>query len=324
MHGRCAKDSEGLEVVVRYVWLIVLAGCSRCRDDLEPFDPYPTDPGDPPVEDTDDSDAGGESAQPPCAVPETESNNAPGEADELPMERRACGTFETSFDGDYWRFEVPEAGWLALDADGYRIGSSARLSVALADLTSGRTVGLSGWAGIPEVHLRIPASPGPHQAFVRQVLGEDGSAGEGPDFFYELRASIAKPPAVWDLDEGTNDSKAAPQRLLAAAGAVSVFGVVSDPADQDWYEVVVPAGRYTVTFDVDAHDVGSAADPAIDLDRQLPGDGVFDVGPLGFEVDPWVELRNVGAETIKVRVLENAADAGPAYWYVLRVTVEEG
>lgn len=297
-----------------------------CHPSL-PTDDKPDDPGidDPPVDDTDPA-RDDTAPTPPCALPETEPNNAIGEANALPTDVQACGTFGATTDADFWTFTLAEDGWLAIDVDAFTLGSEADVTLTLSSTDlSDVAFGIGAWQDLPDVRVRFPSPPATYTAFVRQLVGTDATPGEGDDFFYDLIASSAKAPVSWDMGEAANDTRQTAQVIASAdtpPEGVAVFGDFTI-GDQDWYQVVVPPGRHTVTLDVDAHEFGSVADLAL---RLVDDAGtllqVVDDGRLGWERDPYVALPSLGGETITVQVVEANARAGRPFWYTLRVKVE--
>lgn len=312
----------------RSVHLGLLAlGLGGCTFGLPAGDKPSTDgtADDVPPVDTDVAQADTDPA-PPCAQPEVEPNNDAASANTIPLEVQGCGTFTSAPDADFWTFATTEDGWLAVDVDAYRLGSEAHLSMTLSS-TSGVNVGVNHWQDLPEVHFKMPVGPDAFTTFIRQTVGDGGGAGGGDSFFYEFMASSTKAPLSWDVDEAPNETAAAAQSLSAGLTApfeVSVFGTLSDARDQDWYAVDVPVGRYSVVFDVDAHEFGSAGD--FSLQRvDAVGSVVQTVtsGQLGWEPDPYLERHLTEVETIRVRVIEEGRLTGAPAWYVLRVKVVE-
>lgn len=300
--------------------LLGIAGCKGCHDLDLPDDPPPTETTDPPADSfadtTPDTDP-----EPPCEVPEVEPNDSFATAGVLPMEKTGCGTFLSSFDADFWDFSLDERGWVAVDVDGFLIGSEARVSLTLSS-DAGVRAGVLAWNGYPEAHLKFPSDPDHFQAIVRQSVGESGQTGEGPDYFYEVRASSTKAPVVWNATESANETVGAPQRLLTGAGDARLFGGIADDADQDWYEVVLPATRYRLEAEVIAHSEGSAGDFAIELWRSGRKIGTWTSGRIGIEPDPWLQHDSLAPETLQLRVVEEDADAGAPLWYLLVLHVE--
>lgn len=309
--------------MLRVIVLVLLGGCKGCVDpDLGADDPDDTLPGDPPVTDT--APEIRDTVVVPCDLPEVEPNDAVGDATPLAMEALGCGVFQTTVDGDFWRFHLDEDAWIAVDAPAFTIGSSARLSMALTHLGTNQSVGVTHYNGVPEAHVIVPARAGDWQVFLRQHVGDQGLPGEGDDFFYELRASVTKAPLLWDLDEGANEAAGAAQLLLDAEGEVAVFGVLADAGDEDWYEVRVPSGVHVARFDVDAAGFGSPMDPTLRIEAAGQPTQTRESGVVGWDLDPFVEQQVDSATIYKLRVMDDQARSGAMMWYVLRVTVEAG
>lgn len=263
---------------------------------------------------------------PPCDQPEVEPNNDAASANAIPLEVQGCGTFSAAPDADFWKFSTTEDGWLAVDVDGYRLGSDAHLSMTLSS-TGGVNVGVNHWQDLPEIHFKMPVGPDSFTTFVRQTVGDGGGGGGGDSYFYELMASSTKAPLSWDVDETANETAATAQPLgggLTPPWDASVFGTLSDSKDQDWYTVEVPIGRHDVVFDVDAHELGSAGD--FEIQRVDAAGSVVQTvtsGVLGWEPDPLLERHVTEVETLRVRVIEQGRLTGAPAWYVLHVHVVE-
>jgi hypothetical protein len=296
---------------------VVAAACvPRLPPDSDKGDDSDPEESDPPAE-TDVADDA------PCAVPEVEPNDGFPAAQTLPLEREACGVFQTENDADFWTFDLPEEGWLAVDVTAFGRGSEARVDLAL--VTPAGTLGAFEFGGRPDVHLVYPAGAGRFDAVVRQLVGEDVPRGAGEDYFYALRASQVKPPLDWDVFEAANDAQAAPQTLSLAArpegAGVAVFGALEDAADEDWYAIPLPAGPSEVRLAALSHSHGALTDLAW---RASVG-GVLvatrAAGELGVERDPAGTFVVDGPATLVVRVLDELSQSGPASWYVLEARV---
>jgi hypothetical protein len=283
----------------------------------------------PPAADTDlpplpdevapDDDDTGADAPSRCAVQDVEPNNAPGVAEALPLEVRACGDFEDAFDADFWTVDVPEPGWLALDLSGFSVGSDAWLSLTASQ--AGVSVGSNGYLSLPEAHLVLPSEAGSWLLMARQAISEEGGQGSGPDYFYELRASVTKPPLDWDVTESGPHGTPASATALPA-GDVVVYGTTPSAGEADWYRVALPAGRRQVRVEVLAHALGSPGDFGIEV--RAPGEAPFfaSAGDVGDEVDPAAVVDVSEGGDLLVRVVEETGQATPVTWYALRVSVE--
>lgn len=302
--------------------LLLVGGCKGCiglPDAPEP-EPEPEDTS------QDDSDSIGEdtSPEPPCDAPEAEPNGSIAEANQLALETRACGIFDNEFDLDFFHFSLVEQSWLNIRVEAFQLGSRADVTMALSSADSDIETAISGWNGTPDIFVKVPSGAASFDAIVRQSLGDGGGAGAGDDFFYELIVSSSKPPFLDYLDELDNGSLADAHFLMSAPSEAMILGDVDEPTDQDWYEVVIPSGRHTLTLDVEAHEYGSSGNFALELyDASGTRFRARTVGEIGWEADPWLEHDSLGDETIYVRVLEEYAHDGPAYWYYLRATLEE-
>lgn len=312
--------------VVATLWL---TGCT-CRPEL----PEPTEPTETDTQPTGSTGSTGDTAPPPpCPVPEIEPNDSVNEPTPLPMERRACGLVEAPLDLDVWEFVLEHDAWLAIEveaADG-----------SIADMTALLTPRVGAWAATraddPEskdVHLTFPAPAGTYAL----TVSEQTFAG-GDRYDYDLLVSEAKSPVEYTREEvEPNDTQ--PAAEVVADGDV-ILGTIDGNgalADLDWFRVDVPAGKHTLTVDLDAYDLGSAADLTVRLyDQALtplplgcrdPCGGpactpcAFEGGIQGVEFDPLAVLESAGGETLYVQVLEDGSREGPASWYAMTIRLE--
>ncbi len=298
----------------------VLAGCT-CRPELPPDPPDETDEPEP----TGDTGHTGDTGPPPlCDVPEVEPNNDPGSAVILPTERQACGDFEVDGDFDWWEFEVDDSGWLAIEVEAGP-GSVSDVNFVLLPID---VEGGNAWAaardddeGTTDAHVLFPAPAGLYQANVTEQQLKSGER-----YRYEVLVSEAKAPVTWDLDEVEPNDIQADANILTIGDRV--LGGVDAPADFDWYQVAVPAGKKVVTIDVDAYTEGSIGDFTVVLwgpaGSDAPGCNqcTYEREAPGLR-DPLAEYDSAGDETLYIQVLESDSHFGPAAWYRLSVTVED-
>ncbi len=297
--------------------LAVLAGPASCRRIL-PDDPDDTarPDTDPPVES--DEDTGG--PVPRCAVDEAEPNEGPQEATALPLETRGCGTIGGAGDRDVWSTELAEESWIDVRVDAQTLGSRADVLATLAGGQDG--LGLTVVDGLDHTDARmvVPASVG---AYTITVLPDGPQAG-GEDAFYEIRASITKPPVDADVAEAANDDPDDPQALSVPVGhpeGLVVVGGWSGLTDEDHYAVSVPAGGHRLTVDVEAAVHASPSDPVlivtIDGVQITVSDSDFGASP-----DPsWTQTFSAATE-VGLTVRAEDGRTGPGHWYALRVRME--
>lgn len=266
--------------------------------------------------------------EPPCEIPEIEPNNSAEEANILPLERWGCGEFDRTIDADFWEFDLAETGWMAVRVDAWRLGSRADVSLTITSEEADVFFNMYAFQDTPDVRVAFPSPAAHFDALIRQTVG-GGTAGEGERYFYEVRASSVKPPLVWDTIEADNDSRESPQNIVTGitdpGDPLTVFGQMEAPGDEDWYEIIVPPGRHTVTLDIEAHDFGSVGDFALERYKEgntAPSDRKR-AGLLGIEQDAYMTYDTYEAERILVKVIEEDTQTGRPYWYVLSVTVEE-
>lgn len=313
-----------------FAWLV--AGCS-CKPTLPPTD-------DQTEETHETAHTAAESAhsaipQGQCTQPEIEPNDGFDEGQPLVLERGACGVIDEVGDQDFWSFELEQDSWLLVEALTAN-GAVTNPSVLVTPAEGGWAAGRADDPEDPSVHLRFPAPAGEY------VVGVSEQSFLGGDRYgYDLLVSEAKPPVSWDRSEvEPNDNNLTAE--VATAGE-RVFGTLDGNGalpDFDWYQVVVPTGKHTVSFEVVAYDEGSPADVSIFLWdgalQPLPEgcrevcsptqpacvECEFEGGVEGLELDPFGEYASDGNELLWIQLAEGLNRDSPSNWYVLTVTVE--
>ncbi|MBA2321244.1 MAG: hypothetical protein H0V89_08815 [Deltaproteobacteria bacterium] len=298
--------------------LVLLAGC-QCKPVL------PDDPSE--DEDTSQPDTAppphtGDTAPPtvagPCTITEVEPNNAPSDAMPLPLDTYLCGEFGAPLDLDTYTIELPEDGWLGVYFDAEIRGSFADGVISLTSEENGIGAERDNDDDSRDAHVVIPAPAGTYTA----VIIERNFNGDESQYFYELVASVAKDPFEGDAAEAEPNDTSETANLVSSGQRVE--GLIGEPADQDWYKVLVPAGRHTVVVDVDAYGLGSPTD----LSVYAYENGV-DAAPLtvafglaGAGADPYWSYVSSGNETLWFRLEEGNNSGGSAWWYGFVLTVE--
>jgi hypothetical protein len=300
---------------------VVLAGC-QCRPD--PSVPTPADTSEPPT-DTARTDT---APPPPCAWPESEPNNSDAEADLLPLEAFACGTFGAPADSDFWSFPVTEDTWLGVRVDAAENGSFANPAVVLSG-DDGLAILRNDGSETADVHLLFPTAP---RNYTLLVLEESGQGDSNDRWFYDVMATVQKAPIDWTRSEvEPNDTVADVELANPALSGDLVFGVLDDGDDRDLLRIDVPVGRHEITVAAKGFDLGSPADTELllldsagDSPGCGPGNGgcVFRRGAIGFERDPVLTYSSDGAETLYVRVQSEDDRGSAVHWYVLDVRIE--
>lgn len=308
------------------VWLAgALLSCNGCRLELpERRNGLPSNP------DASRTDSGttssGDSADsgPPalCEWQELEPNGL-AEPQALPMETQACGLFDEDIDQDWFRFTPPRPGWVWLMLDAAALGSAANVSMAVSRADDDESAFVLDGPLTTDAQLRFPSAT-PSELLVG-VIEQTGSS--GPDHFWYLMATEAKPPVTWDAEElePNEDAEAAmPMDVDAMFGTIGATR--GGLADEDWYLLSMGPDATTLTVDVDAFEFGSALDAVVDIwdanGAHLHSDR-HGAGGAG-DRDPYLDLRLDGAPTpVYLRVSEEGAAAGGAFhWYVLHVDLE--
>lgn len=313
--------------------VVVLAGygggCS-CQPTI------PTPPP-PPSEDTSQESAttGDTGPEKPCYSPEEEPNDSLDAPNALVMEQRGCGLIDPAADFDYWSFTLEDDAWLAVKV--------AADNGSIADLTFLLSPSDGGWIASrsdnPESLDATLVFPAPAGTYALSVSEQDFNG--GARYGYTALVSEAKPPVEFTSveSEPNDDEGAAP----AVASGDRIYGTMSGNganSDLDWYQITIPAGKHTLSIDVDAFDVYSAADLTVYLwDDELnklplgckescgPADPgcipcAMEGGLTGVELDPLGTYESDGAEVVWIEVLEALGREGPAMWYVLSIGVE--
>ncbi len=336
-------------VLPTWLWILAVGGCRGCGcvPDL-PNEPDEEDTGDTAETDTADSAVteSGETGEEPCPWPEIEPNDALSAATPLGLDKVGCGIFDEPGDADSWAFMVPEDTtltcdglWLGVRVEAQHIGSKADVALTLSS-ELGEAAQILDLPEEIDPELLFPARADVYTAI---LVEEAGDGGEG--YEYEILATRQKSPICWDERElegaivDPNDPN--PLDLQPVDGAATptytteVFGWIDDTVDQDWYGFIVPEGKHTVTAEIIAASEGSAGDFKMTVEtcewnfslgacRDEPiTKGFYYVGEHGWEIDPYLSESSEGDERWSIRIADQNDRSGQAYWYLLRVTLEE-
>lgn len=302
-------------------WLLVFGafgGCQGCwmrackpvvpDVDTSRQDTNRPDTADTAVEDT--------APEPPCDFPEVEPNNSFDDASVFEIEHKACGEWSQPYDADFYAFTLPADDWLLVRASAESLGSRGDAIIVLAD-PEGNAVEVRDMDDHPDPYVVFPGSAGEYTV----LITDEDNQGAEDGFFYELVAGTAKQPTSWDHEETEpNDDES---QAMAINTGWEIYGRLDDADDQDWFRLHLPVGKQTVTFDVDGKEFGSAGDFGMRL-YDAAGDQLEDAwyGADGVAWDPFLEYTSSGDEDVWLRVVDSTQRSGPAYWYVLKVSVE--
>jgi hypothetical protein len=320
------------------LWLMSCKGCGSCwyLPPLPVFDapdPTETDTSEPDP-DPEQDDTGRE--LPPlsyCTVPEEEPNNEIDDAQVLPLEQWACGTFETAADSDYFSFDIDEASWIRVWVRASDLGSLANPRLFLLDAESGdysATVENGYLSEDIDVTVKLdkprPMSIG---LFEENLLF-------GEEYEWRMRVSVVKAPVEWNTEESEVSDPDASNDAKADADAVAdgdrVYGWVESPGRYDWFDLELGADKVDVVIETEAWRHRSPLDPELVV-----------IDPNGDEIareedhdsylnrDAKVRFTATEGGHYKIRVGSCCDDpdgvdgrrGGNAYWYVLAVTVDD-
>ena len=259
---------------------------------------------------------------------EDEPNNTPEDSTHLPLELLGCGNHAHGLDADLWDFDVPGATWISIRIDAGTIGSRLDPALTLVSDGSQAAQALERPQSL-DINLVFPTVADHFTA----LLTPAHAVAEGEEYFYEMRVSEVKEPLLWN---GTENE---PNDLLVEARPVNhgdvLFGDMKDAFDEDWFLIEVPAGKHTVTVDVDAWEYGSAANYRMRFFPEGIAGQVVDADPAFAEAgdtvltdewsdgDPYGVYESQGSESLYFKIHEFPDNRhGAAYWYVVNVTVE--
>lgn len=300
------------------LWAMV-AGCPRGLPDLD-RDPD-TGPDDL-LDETADPDGGEDGPQARCEVEEEEPNDAPAQANALPLEARGCGTLGTATDVDAWTWTMEEEGWMEVRIDAARLGSRADVQGTLTSEDAGVGITVRGGIDTTDVRMVIPAPAG---RYVLLIAPNGPQGGGGDDRFYEVRASVTKPPLDADRARDPASTEDDPQVLsedVTGPDGVVVIDGWSTRQEVDHYAIRLPPGAYRVSAAVEAAVWGSPSDAQLVVRH---GSEVFTVrdSVFGTVPDPVWEGSVPGAQEVRFEVSPADGRVGPGHWYALRVVVEQ-
>jgi hypothetical protein len=304
------------------LFLLFLSGCNGCRpslpsnQDTEQHDTHDTtDSQDStPPEDTSPE------LPPHCDVMEVEPNDQLSQVVEIPTEKWVCGLMMPADpehaplgDVDFLHFATTEPGWVEVNLEAARRGSSADMQFVLYDDDDSITVTDSYLSTDPII--RFPTTEAGDYTV---VLGESSFL-FGDDYAWYLLASIVKPPVEWSFNEvEPNDTFG---QATPFAPGETVYGTIERVGDFDWYHLVTPAEATTIRFTMNAFLYGSPMDGEIMLydtdgttllrdDRQ---------GEIEYDLDPWFEQKQTEAHDWYVLV-RNEQERGSRFnWYTLTI-----
>lgn len=297
------------------LWTVVFGGCA-CNPDL------PED-NDPPTADTaaPSSSTADTGPLPACAFPESEPNDSPDEANVMGTEQRACGTLAEGDLFDVFEVELDDDGWVEVEVE------AASGSVADVEyLFSNDQLAVAATNGIDttDARLAFQVASGVYNLRINDefLQGSDRHT-------YQALVSEIKAPVEWDFEEiEPNDDFMSAQSL---DGGGRVFGMMAGDgeADEDWYVVGIPTGRFDVTIDVDAMEYGSGADTEVrlyglDQGSTVPQEVIVGGGVNATRPDPRRTVPRLG-EAVLFVVVRQQGEAEPESvdrWYVLDVTLE--
>lgn len=285
----------------------------------------PPPPTTPPQETADTAtEMTGDTAPPlPCEVPEVEPNDTVLEPTLLPTDYVGCGGF--AFDGDFdnWSVEVLDSSWLSVSVIADE-GSVANVAIILSGDESGIAAARDDDEEDPDVHMVFPAQPDTYSINVREEAAKSGER-----YTYEILASVAKEPLFIDADGLVIDwvDEVEPNDDIPLATPLrngdAHLGATQQPFDIDWYRVAVPAGKHTLTFEIQAYAKGSAGNfqfvlfsEALEVLERKTG------GQPPSRRDPFLRYDSDGDEVLYLQVSEEDNLGNPATWYLLDTRVE--
>lgn len=269
----------------------------------------------------------GDTAPPPCDVPEIEPNDGFDETTPLVLERYACGVIQSEapdgVDLDSWSFTLAEDHWLEIDVAAAD-GSVADVTLLLQPKGLPWSVAREDDHDSTDARVVFDALAGDYVLTVSEQTFRSGDR-----YRYDLLVSETKQP--YDLytaeEVEPNDGTAMATPLV---GGDVVFGYIDSGVaplpDQDWYRIVVPEGKHTVSIDVDAYELGSQADLTARFydgsgDVLAPPGAV--TGGVGAAPDPIGAYESPGNETVYIQLIDADNREGPGSWYVMTIELVE-
>jgi|GEM_PF-2018126 len=257
----------------------------------------------------DDCDGQIDEATVGCDGVEVESNNTIATANTLLGSQTMCGVINPVADVDNWRFTI--AAWTQVDIDIDAAANGSTLD-SYIDLLSGNGTSIvvnddDPAGGTVDSYLStILVSGGTYYAEVT-----DYNFGGGPGFPYEISLTATQVCDVIEIEPNGSELFADPALLGDVA-----CGEVTSWLDNDWFSVTVTAGQ-TVTFDLDAVDIGSSLEAQLRL-YNGSGTELASDEPSGF-TDPLITYTFATGGTYYIEVASDLIiinDDGP---YMLNI-----
>lgn len=320
-------------------WLFAASfmGCKACVGCVEPD--FPVDPDDPVIDETDPPEDTAETAPPedttpppPCDLPESEPNDAMGDADEILLERTACGGFTQEDDGEWLTFPAEDAAWIRVSVEAAGMGSAADVAFSIMSLEFFEVTVITPTMYWEDPWIVFPALG--DEAYHLYLSERSGQYGD--DHEWELLASEDKEPVAWNVAEVEGNDVAAKAQTLAPGDVV--LGTIDSSSDYDWFHISVPdvGEKIAWDFEVEAYTSGSPLASRLSLyDEQIVGADVDDVDFLAtsfadadsYDRDPHIELQSEGAAEWYLLIKNPSTDGddgGSAFhWYTITIANDQ-
>ena len=311
-----------------------MLGCKACAGCGAPE--FPDEPDEPVIADTEPPMDTAETAlpedttpPPPCEVPETEPNDAMGDANALPLEQTGCGGFTTEGDGEWLLFPGEDAEWLRVAVRAAAIGSAADVAFSIMSLESYSVTVISPTAYSEDPWLLFPALG--DEEYLLYLTERSGQHGD--DHEWEIMASEDKAPVAWTVEE-IEDNDLAELAQTVEAGEV-ILGTISRDEDYDWFHIPVPDSGDKISWSimVEAYTSGSPLAARMTLyPADIVGADMDDVDWLAsvfgdedsYDRDPHIEIQSEEATdwylVIKSPATGSNSGGSPFHWYSIAIT----
>jgi len=262
-------------------------------------------------------DTGEEEELPPSSVCdyEEEEPNTATDPQPLVLEHWMCGVFGQAFDFDVFGFEADEGTWLRVWVRGSSLGSAANPRMFVLDDDEEFEIDETDSELSEEIDRTFKLD---EDRELVVGLAEQQLAGDnfGPDNFWRMRVSIAKPPVRWDYEEQEpNDDLS--EALLIDNGD-RVYGNIESGASNDWFAVDVPEAGSEVVITTDSSTFGSPLNTEIEVRNEATGDVTV---PTSRTRDRAVDFIAEEAGIYAIRVGSYSEKGSIPFWYVLDVSV---
>ena len=304
------------------------SACSSCTPNITPPD---SDSGREDTSKTDTRESAVETGEtgetgepPPCAQPEIEPNGTEADAQEILLERWACGAFLDGIDLEHLLVDFKSESWVKVDVQAAVHGSSADPSLEMRS-EEGDVVRAFGRLGSTDPLVVFPLWEA--DDWILKLWESFGDSSEAHT--WDLMVSVTKQPTSWTrfeseepLDEGESNDTLSKAEVIETGEVV--FGRLGSGNDIDWFRFTTPGDKTEVSIHVAAYTFGSPLDARLArYDSEGTQLQVMTHGDMAADPDPVMRFTS-SQEDEHYFVVRSDSHEGLAYWYTVWIEFDSG